>query len=98
MKPALVANWRVWFPAQAVNFTLIPEEQRILYGNIVGILWTIIISNMQQQQQQPEPMTAETTTAIGGDTWLRQAGAKGFNQNNMSGLSGLRRVSSSSPA
>lgn len=48
MVPALLANWRLWPAAQLINFTLIPEEQRILYGNIVGICWTCVISKMQQ--------------------------------------------------
>jgi protein Mpv17 len=50
MVPGLVANWKVWVPAQVVNFALIPEEQRILYVNVVGIAWTCIISTIQQQE------------------------------------------------
>jgi protein Mpv17 len=48
MMPALLANWKLWPAAQLINFTLIPEEQRILYNNIIGICWTCVISNMQQ--------------------------------------------------
>jgi hypothetical protein len=48
MVPALLANWKLWPAAQLINFTLIPEDQRILYGNVVGICWTCVISNMQQ--------------------------------------------------
>lgn len=47
--PGLLANWKLWPAAQLVNFTLIPPEQRILFGNVVGICWTCIISNMQQE-------------------------------------------------
>jgi hypothetical protein len=48
MMPALLANWKLWPAAQLINFTLIPEEQRILYNNVIGICWTCVISNMQQ--------------------------------------------------
>eukprot|EP00775_Hariotina_reticulata_P011680 gene11680-11823_t len=34
MLPALLANWKLWPAAQLINFALIPEQQRILYGNI----------------------------------------------------------------
>jgi hypothetical protein len=60
MVPALLANWKLWPAAQLINFTLIPEEQRILYGNIVGICWTCVISNMQQASAAED---AATTTA-----------------------------------
>jgi hypothetical protein len=46
--PGLLANWKLWPAAQLVNFTVIPPEQRILFGNIVGVCWTCVISNMQQ--------------------------------------------------
>jgi hypothetical protein len=48
LMPALLANWKLWPAAQLVNFTVIPPEQRILFGNIVGVCWTCVISNMQQ--------------------------------------------------
>lgn len=61
--PALLANWKLWPAAQLINFTLIPEEQRILYINIVGICWTCVISNMQQESAAEEPAaTAATAT------------------------------------
>lgn len=46
--PGLLANWKLWPAAQLVNFTVIPPEQRILFGNIVGVCWTCVISKMQQ--------------------------------------------------
>lgn len=58
MAPALLANYKLWPAAQLVSFALIPQEQRILYGNVVGIVWTVIISNMQQAGNEA-PTAAE---------------------------------------
>lgn len=62
MMPALLANWKLWPAAQLINFTLIPEDQRILYGNVVGICWTCVISNMQQASgdEQADSSSADT--------------------------------------
>jgi hypothetical protein len=62
MVPALLANWKLWPAAQLINFTLIPQEQRILYGNIIGICWTCVISKMQQAPSAAaaSPAAAET--------------------------------------
>eukprot|EP00879_Flechtneria_rotunda_P033957 GHRR01037890.1.p1 GENE.GHRR01037890.1~~GHRR01037890.1.p1 ORF type:complete len:236 (-),score=67.79 GHRR01037890.1:42-683(-) len=48
LMPGLLANWKLWPAAQLINFMVIPPEQRILFGNVVGICWIVIISNMQQ--------------------------------------------------
>jgi hypothetical protein len=66
MLPALLANWKLWPAAQLLNFALVPEQHRILYGNVVGICWTCIISNLQQASATSAPLAAtqeEVTTA-----------------------------------
>jgi hypothetical protein len=66
--PGLLANWKLWPAAQLVNFTLIPPEQRILFGNIVGVCWTCVISNMQQSSSAAGEAAAGTSSskAVGG--------------------------------
>ncbi|KAF6258900.1 hypothetical protein COO60DRAFT_1270418 [Scenedesmus sp. NREL 46B-D3] len=73
--PGLLANWKLWPAAQLVNFTLIPPEQRILFGNIVGVCWTCMISNMQQRSSSA--CEAEGTT--GGSTAAAAAAATAAN-------------------
>jgi hypothetical protein len=41
---ALYLNWRVWTPAQAVNFKFVPLEYRVLFGNLVALWWNIALS------------------------------------------------------
>lgn len=41
---ALIVNWKVWTPAQAVNFGLVPLDYRVLFGNIVALWWNIYLS------------------------------------------------------
>ena len=40
----LIANWKVWPIAQLINFSLIPLNFRVLWVNLVGILWNAIVS------------------------------------------------------
>ena len=41
---ALYTNWRVWTVAQGINFTYVPVEYRVLYGNVVALWWNVYLS------------------------------------------------------
>eukprot|EP01041_Mallomonas_annulata_P000869 gene869-1693_t len=43
-KSALITNWKVWTLAQAVNFSVIPLEYRVLYGNTIALWWNTYLS------------------------------------------------------
>lgn len=62
--PALLANWKLWPAAQLVNFTVIPTDQRILFGNVVGICWTCIISNLQQDSTAVASVTTNGSSDV----------------------------------
>ncbi|GBG00263.1 40S ribosomal protein S17 [Raphidocelis subcapitata] len=51
--PCLVSNWAVWPVAQVVNFTVIPQDLRILYVNVLSIAWTAYVSNMASGRPGP---------------------------------------------
>ena len=40
----VVANWILWIPAQAVNFSLIPVKYQVLFSNFVALLWNAYLS------------------------------------------------------
>ena len=40
----LKANWVVWPPIQAMNFTLVPLEHRVLVVNVVSLGWNCFLS------------------------------------------------------
>ena len=36
---SLFANWRVWLPAQLLNYALVPTHLRVLFGNGTSFVW-----------------------------------------------------------
>ncbi|XP_026572889.1 peroxisomal membrane protein 2 [Pseudonaja textilis] len=36
---SLKMNWKVWTPVQVINFTYVPLQFQVLFGNLVAILW-----------------------------------------------------------
>lgn len=63
------ALWKVWVPAQLVNFAFVPRHLRIPYVAAVSFGWTVILSTMQGQFDARDKAAAEaaalaqTTTA-----------------------------------
>lgn len=43
---ALFTNWKVWTAAQAINFTVVPLDYRVLFGNLVALWWNIYLSTV----------------------------------------------------
>jgi hypothetical protein len=41
---AIYLNWKVWTPAQVINFKFVPLEYRVLFGNMVALWWNIMLS------------------------------------------------------
>lgn len=52
MWPALVASWKVWMPAQLVNFALVPADLRIAFVNAVAIGWTAYLSAAANDEEE----------------------------------------------
>ncbi|KAG7368988.1 Mpv17 / PMP22 family protein [Nitzschia inconspicua] len=42
----IVANWFLWIPAMAVNFSRVPLKYQVLFGNVVALAWNIYLSYM----------------------------------------------------
>lgn len=40
----VVANWILWFPAQAINFGFVPVKFQVLFSNLVSLLWNGYLS------------------------------------------------------
>lgn len=47
IKNDMIAIWKVWFPAQMVNFTFIPIHLRMPFITSVSFGWTMILSLMR---------------------------------------------------
>ena len=42
--PAVVANWKLWVPAQLINFGLVPLHFQVLFANGVAVAWNTYLS------------------------------------------------------
>lgn len=47
IKSDMIAMWKVWFPAQMINFTFVPVHFRMPFITSVSFGWTIILSLMR---------------------------------------------------
>jgi protein Mpv17 len=45
----LKANWMVWPPVQAANFSIVPLEHRVLVVNVVSLGWNCFLSYLNSQ-------------------------------------------------
>jgi hypothetical protein len=42
----LLGSQKIWFPAKAVQFFLVPKLYHLLYVNCVAFLWNIILTSI----------------------------------------------------
>ncbi|GIL68044.1 hypothetical protein Vafri_21317 [Volvox africanus] len=48
--PTMRANYMLWPLAHVINFAFVPPAQRILYCNVLGVVWTVILSTIQNEK------------------------------------------------
>ena len=41
---ALFANYRVWIPAQCMNYAIVPRHLRVLFSNVVALGWNYALA------------------------------------------------------
>lgn len=46
------ANWLVWIPANAINFSVVPLRFQVLFGNVVALCWNVFLSYTSQRPSQ----------------------------------------------
>mmetsp|Transcript_12494 Transcript_12494/g.22657 ORF Transcript_12494/g.22657 Transcript_12494/m.22657 type:complete len:254 (+) Transcript_12494:169-930(+) len=51
LKPALFAAWSFWPPVNIFNFSLVPLQFRVLYSNIMALVWTGYLSFVNQKKE-----------------------------------------------
>ncbi|KAL7640809.1 UNVERIFIED_CONTAM: hypothetical protein RMT77_009094 [Armadillidium vulgare] len=44
-------DWCIWPPTQAINFYYVPTQYRVLYVNMITIIWDIFLSYMKHYDQ-----------------------------------------------
>lgn len=40
----MIANWKLWIPASAINIAFCPPQLRVLFTNVVFFCWSIFLS------------------------------------------------------
>ncbi|KAL4477164.1 hypothetical protein ABPG72_008898 [Tetrahymena utriculariae] len=48
----LKSGWKLWPLAQIINFSFVPIQYRVLYGNMVAMFWFTYLSYMQHKHKQ----------------------------------------------
>jgi protein Mpv17 len=46
----MIMNWKIWPAAQILNFWLIPMPYRVLFVNVVGLVWQIFLVSVQHKE------------------------------------------------
>lgn len=47
--PILKMNWQIWTVFQFINVNYIPQKYRVLFGNAVALIWSIIVAVKRRQ-------------------------------------------------
>ncbi|EGG14870.1 pmp22 family protein [Cavenderia fasciculata] len=50
--PTLLASWKVWPIAQFINFSFVPAQLRVLFGNFVGFMWSIYLTILTSKKNR----------------------------------------------
>ena len=40
----IISNWKVWVLPQLFNFAVVPVNLRVGFANVIGLVWTVILS------------------------------------------------------
>jgi protein Mpv17 len=65
-RPSLLAqNWAFWFPAQGVQFALVPSAYHIVYVSAMGLAWNTILSLVTLENKNPDRITKPAPKAEG---------------------------------
>eukprot|EP00658_Telonema_sp_P-2_P040637 TRINITY_DN2904_c0_g1_i5.p1 TRINITY_DN2904_c0_g1~~TRINITY_DN2904_c0_g1_i5.p1 ORF type:complete len:211 (+),score=54.89 TRINITY_DN2904_c0_g1_i5:245-877(+) len=49
-----VSNWKLWVPAQMINFGFVPPQFQVLFANNTAVIWNTYLSWMAHQQNEIE--------------------------------------------
>jgi hypothetical protein len=47
-----VTSWKVWPIASWINFNFIPNELRVLFVNVIGFFWVIVLSSLANRNKK----------------------------------------------
>lgn len=80
-RKTLLASYKLWPAAHVINFAFVPPQYRVLYTNLVSVVWTSILSQNSVGTEEPAVTMAASGVAgqavpahEGGDDGIGSAG------------------------
>ncbi|CAG0908574.1 unnamed protein product, partial [Cyprideis torosa] len=61
---ALIYNWYVWVPVQAINFYVVPPEFRVVVVQIVALFWNVYLSYIANRKVESDVYSAPAVAPI----------------------------------
>lgn len=61
--PTILAGYALWPLAHIINFRFVPQQHRLLYVNLVNLVWTVWLSGMANSSS-PVPASSSPRTWI----------------------------------
>ena len=46
----VLVNWKIWTIPQIINFNLVPVEFRVLFGNLVALVWNYYLASTKKKE------------------------------------------------
>ena len=46
----VLVNWKIWTIPQIINFNLVPVEFRVLFGNLVALVWNYYLARTKRKE------------------------------------------------
>lgn len=63
LAPALTANYCLWPIANLINFAVVPQDQRILYINVIAVGWASVMSHLAMHEGEEEEAAGQLKAA-----------------------------------
>ena len=45
---SLFANWKIWTVPQMININLVPVQYRVLFANLVALVWNFYLTTSKK--------------------------------------------------
>ncbi|CAJ2659890.1 unnamed protein product [Trifolium pratense] len=78
--PMLTAGWKLWPFAHLITYGVIPVEQRLLWVDMIELIWVTILSTYSNEKSEARssPVPIEVTSTTSERYMIRSSGRKAF--------------------
>ena len=65
----LYKYWLIWFPAQSISFSVVPDHLRVAFMASISFFWFILFSSVQSNTTTTNPNTTSTNATSQKEAW-----------------------------